>query len=59
MPNEDRIIKSVYVDPKIWNAAKDKSHGEDSNVSRVIRNALSAYVNGVETPVNPSEEIFD
>ena len=59
MSNDNRIIKSVYVDPEVWKAAKAKSHGEDSNVSRVIRNALAAYVNGVPTPVNPSEEIFD
>lgn len=57
--NPERIIKSIYMDPKVWKAAKAKADAEGTNISRILRNCLKAYVEGVPTPENPSEEIFD
>lgn len=46
MPNDNRKIRSVNVDPAVWEAAKEKAAGEDTTMSKVIRNALEVYVNG-------------
>lgn len=45
--NPDRLIRSINIDPKIWALAQAKAKEEDTNMSKIIRNSLEAYVNGV------------
>lgn len=41
---DNRIIRSIYVDSDLWAAAIKKARTEKTSLSRVIRNALKAYV---------------
>ena len=42
--NDDNYIRSINVDRKEWLAAKEKARAEGTTLSRIIRNALRAYL---------------
>jgi predicted DNA binding CopG/RHH family protein len=41
--------RTVRIEDGLWDAAKDKAESEGENLSRVIREALSRYINGSES----------
>lgn len=45
--NPNRVIRSINVDPAVWAEAQAVARGQDTNMSRVIRNALEAYSRGI------------
>lgn len=48
MRNEDNFIRSINVDKEDWKEAKVKARSEGTTLSKIIRNAIKAYLGRAE-----------
>lgn len=46
VPKPKMVMRSLRVPEKLWDAAKSKADAEDMNISDVVRDLLTKWVNG-------------